>query len=458
MHDPQRKKPLRILLVVRRIEIFRCQAILRTLARRGHTVLFLFDKRWTPLAQVEKFKEFAKDIPTLQYRFALARHDKWRVFLFFFRELRTYRRYLIVEGQSPFYVKRWAAYLPRRLRIMVQKKFVERLLKQRMTGMLFSFIERMISPDPNIVKDICSANPDVVFASPTNLRFSSADLEYLKAAKMLGIPNAVFALTWDNLTTKGLMHIIPDTLFVWNKIQKKEAETQHHMPSSQIVVTGSPTFDALFEHIKPSVSRENFCRQHTIEHENLFIVYLCTSKNLTPDERDLIKSLRDALDRVDDERMSRMQIVMRPHPANYSIYQGFEQKGIVLVPQKGQTPDTSAELQLFYDSLFYASAAVGVNTSAMIDAIIFDKPVIALLAPQYKETQSQTQHFQQLLQYDVVERAITVEECIKRIKDIDEGRDTRKEKRSTFVREFIRPQGLEKPVAEIIADEIEKMA
>ena len=457
MHDLH-KNPLKILFVVRRIEIFRCQAVLMALARRGHRVLFLFDKRWTPPKEIEKFKEFAKEVPSLEYRAAVSRHDRWRVFLFFFRELRTYRRYLVVENQSPFYLKRWVGYLPRRLRMIVQKKSVEWLLKRRVTGIFFSLVERMIPPDARIIQDIRAFAPDIMFISPTTLRFSSADLEYLKAAKALSIPNAVFALTWDNLTTKGLMHIIPDRLFVWNAMQQKEAETQHDVPARRIVITGSPTFDSLFGNLKPSASREDFCKKYNIRSEDLFILYLGTSKNLTPDERDLIKSLRNALDQSSDQRMQRMQIVMRPHPANSRIYQGFEQNGIILVPKLGETPDGSEALQLFYDSLFYATAAVGVNTSAMIDAIILDKPVIAFLSPQYRETQSQTQHFQQLLRYDVVERAITAEECVKQIQALDDGADTRKEKRLIFVQEFIRPRGREKAVAEIIADEIEKIA
>ncbi len=451
-------KPLKILFVVRRAEMFRFQTILQALARCGHTVLFLFDKHWTRASDKELLVEFGNSMQTLVSRPAVARHDQWRTFLFFFRELRTYRRYLIVEHQSPFYLKRWAGYLPRRLRIIVQKKFVERLLKRNITGALFNFIERMIPPDATIVNDIIAFAPDVVFASPTTLRFSSSDLEYMKAAKALTIPTAVLALTWDNLTTKGLLHVIPDRLFVWNTIQKKEAEIQHNVRAKTIVITGSPTFDALFSNIKPSVSRENFCKQYDLKSEYPFILYLGTSKNLTPDERDLIKSLRYALDHAEDKCMKNMQIVMRPHPANSMVYQGFEQEGIVRIPKIGETPGTSEALQLFYDSLFYAIAAVGVNTSAMIDAIIWNKPVVAFLAPRYKETQLETQHFQQLLAYDVVERATTPEECVERIQVLYNGHDMRQEKRLKLVDEFIRPRGREYEVADIIVQEIEKLA
>lgn len=457
MRDLADTKSLKILFVIRGAEIFHFQAILRALARRGHRIIFLFDKRWTKPLDLKKVVEFAKGVSELEYRYAVARNDRWRVFLFFFRELRTYRRYLIGENQSPFYLKRWAGYLPRRLRITVERKPIAWLLKTNLVGRIFSLIEYMIPPDGAVVSDIRAIGPDAVFASPTNLRFSSCDLEYLKAAKTLHLPNAVFALTWDNLSTKGLLHIIPDRLFVWNETQKKEAVAQHHVPSSRIAVTGTPTFDALFQDLQPSMSREDFCKQYNLKSEDPFILYLGTSRNLAPDERELMRSLRAALDQSSDERMRRMQIVMRPHPANFKVYQEFEQKGFALVPRMGETPDTSHALQLFYDSLFYATAAVGVNTSAMIDAIILGHPVVAFLSPQYKETQSQTQHFQQLLGYDVVERAITPEECVGRILMLSEGNDTRGKKRDDFVMSFIRPRGRDRAVGEIIAEEIESI-
>ena len=452
-------KPLKILFIVRRIELFRCRPILLELTRRGHEVLFLFDKRWTPEKQVERFTEIAKkEMPLLKYRTAVSRHDRWRVFLFFFRELRAYRRYALLENQSPFYLKRWAGYLPRRLRILVEHEPVRSLLRTRIAGALFASVERSVPANKKIVQDIATFAPDVVFAFPTNLRFSSADLEYLKAAKQMRIPSAVLALTWDNLTTKGLLHIIPDRLFAWNKLQKREAESQHDVSSDCIVITGSPTFDALFADLKPSCTREEYCKKYGIASEDPLVLYLGTSHNLTPDERDLILSLRKAFDESSDDQMRRIQIVMRPHPANSTIYQGFEQRGITLVPKYGETPDTSDELNLFYDSLFYAVTAVGVNTSAMIDSIILGKSVVAFLSPQYTETQSQTQHFQQLLGYDVVERAVTPEECVERVRDLYHGSDMRKEKRNRFINDFIRPRGRDQKVSEIIVQELEKLA
>lgn len=45
--------------------------------------------------------------------------------------------------------------------------------------------------------------------SPVNMRFSE-ELDYLKAARELGIPTHLAVYSWDNLSTQGLIHMTPD--------------------------------------------------------------------------------------------------------------------------------------------------------------------------------------------------------------------------------------------------------
>ena len=45
--------------------------------------------------------------------------------------------------------------------------------------------------------------------------------------------------SWDNLSTKGALHVAPDRMFVWNARQVREAEELHGYPSSQVTVVGA---------------------------------------------------------------------------------------------------------------------------------------------------------------------------------------------------------------------------
>ncbi len=70
-------------------------------------------------------------------------------------------------------------------------------------------IETLVPPDPGITRWLEDYRPDVVVASPFIFPVSK-ELEYIKAAKALSIPTVGAVLSWDNLTSKGTFHVIPD--------------------------------------------------------------------------------------------------------------------------------------------------------------------------------------------------------------------------------------------------------
>ena len=150
-------------------------------------------------------------------------------------------------------------------------------------------------------------------------------------------------------------------------------------------------------------------------------------------------------------------LVVRPHPANAKIFEGFSMDGVYIVPRLTTLPSTASALQLSYDTMYHSCALVGINTSAMIEALIVGKPVIAFLAPRYSRTQSDTQHFQQLLAADALERVRTPLEFVEVLKRILDGSDVRREKRRQFVERFIRPRGWRASAGEAAADAIEAL-
>ena len=51
----------------------------------------------------------------------------------------------------------------------------------------------------------------------------------------------------------------------------------------------------------------------------------------------------------------------------------------------------------YFDSLYHAAAVVGLNTSALVEAAIVDRPVFTMLLPEFRENQEGTFHFHHLL-------------------------------------------------------------
>src|SRR5262249_38671888 len=72
--------------------------------------------------------------------------------------------------------------------------------------------------------------PDVVLVSPL-IELASPLLDYLKAARALGIRTGICVASWDNLTSKGLLRSVPDRVFVWNETQRREAIELHGIPA-----------------------------------------------------------------------------------------------------------------------------------------------------------------------------------------------------------------------------------
>lgn len=451
-------QPLAILFAIREAELFHYKHILTELALRGHRVRVVYDTKWTDELELEKLKQCTAEYANVEYRPALRRKGFGRIVLFYLREILNYRRYLLVPGQSLFYRERWKGYLPATVRRIVSYQLAEHLLKSSATGLIGRMIERMISPSRNVRRDIMSFAPQVIFASPLTLRFSSAEVEYIKAGMALGIPSVSSVLTWDNLTNKGLIHIWPTRLLVWNKEQVREAEEYLFFPAKRTRIVGATMFDDWFVGSRTATDRISFCREHRLDPEHSIILYLGSSQN-AGDETWIVERLYKALRNASDPRLQKTQLIIRPHPANSDCYAKLNLSGVHIIPQKGTLPVGESAFQLFFDSIHHAACSImGVSTSGVIDTIIAGKPSIAIITDEYKERQAETYHFQHLLRADAVETARTSEDCIPIIQAIYGGLDGKQTKREAFIRDFLRPRGMEKNVGAIIADEIESLA
>lgn len=433
---------MKILFVIRSPQIFHYyESIYNALLKRGHNVEILFDKDWGD-------NEYKKDF---KFTFEWTKSSKKsfrRRLLLFFREVLSWRRYLLTKTQSSFYADRWLKYVSPKFRFLV-KIFppVKIFIKTKFVGSLLKNFEKNTKPDIEILKDIQSRTPDIVVVSPVNFRQSSADLEYLKAGKFLGIPTALPVISWDNLTTKGIFHSIPAILLVWNESQAKEAQEQQGVSKENIKITGAPFFDKWFFGLAPN----------TPPPDKKFILYLGSSSNIAPDERWLIKEVRNILDSSEDERIKKTQIIFRPHPANFKIYQDFNVFGVLINPKEGEMPKTKAALQDFYNIFYYSSAVVSINTSGMVDAILVGKPVISLERDEFKKTQILAQHYVHMRQSGALYVTKTSEEFIKVFTQLLSGNDPKKIEREKFITTFIRPCGLDKSAGEVVALEIENL-
>ena len=451
-------KAMRILFVIRTGDIFPYfKSIVTALMSRGHSVRYLYDKKWTDIHETEDIlNRFKKEHLNFEHSFALQRNDWWRKVLFHTRELLSYRMYL-KSKQSPYYERRWLTYLPKIFQRLFKYKFFRILFKTAPAGWILQLVERITPPDKRIISHIRSYAPDVVVVNPTHARASSADLEYLKAAHRLGVPAVLPVAGWDNLTTKGIISVQPDRLLAWNAVQREEAVTWHRTPENRIRIIGATLFDDWFSYQKPSVSKKEFCARYGLRKSDPIFLYLGSSKNMAENEVWLVERLHAALKTSPDARLRQVQFLVRPHPANYLNYEQITNKDIAVTP-KGSLPKSKEVMQSFYDAVYHTTAAIGINSSSMLMAIIAGKPVLTVLTDKYRKTQEETQHFKQLMKDDVLDWAVSDGEFVSAVKRLLDGDDIRKGRRIKFAEKFLRPLGLNVSAGEVAAQEIIAMA
>ncbi len=96
-------------------------------------------------------------------------------------------------------------------------------------------------------------------------------------------------------------------------------------------------------------------------------------------------------------------MVVRPHPVNSEAWEQYKHPGVVAYPQRGDQADTPASWQEYFDQLSGASAFVGLNTTAFLEAAVADRPCMTIVSDEFFDQQGRTGHFRHLLDADFLE-------------------------------------------------------
>jgi hypothetical protein len=449
---------VKIVLVGRSIAHFSYyQSIIRSLSKKGHRIQLLYDKQWSRKWPKKAIEKFLKRNPNVSIEWSKRRKGALRNYIFFSRELLSFISYLQRSGQSGYYLKRWQSYLPSPLRPghLFDRSFIHFFFKRKFTKWLLKSFENLLPPDKHIKQSLMDIKPDVVVVTPVNMRYSE-EIEYLKAAKHLKIPTILPVLSWDNLTTKGLIHICPDRLLVWNEVQKNEAQMIHQIPEHRIEITGSPFFDKWFTSIDTGRTRSSFCDEIGLSPKYPIILYLGSSANIIKDESWLVRELCETKNKHPDDNIRNAGIIVRPHPANYNHYVSLDCRNLVVLPKNGALPEDDLSKFDFYDSLKYCSLTVGVNTSGMLDAIINKKPCVAIKRKEFSRTQEMASHFKSLVETDALSIAESTEDFIRLALRVFADHKFKQEKINSFIASFVRPVDIESSAGEIAAKIIEE--
>jgi hypothetical protein len=304
--------------------------------------------------------------------------------------------------------------------------------------------------------------PDIVVLTPM-IVLKTAQLDLARAALELGIRNVFAVASWDHLSSKGDLTFQPQRVIVWNDVQKREAVELQHLDGDRVIITGSQIFDDWFGK-RPSTSREEFCARVGLRPDRPIVLYVCSSllEGSTPEPPFVVKWARHLRD-SGRPSLRECSILVRPHHEHGEAWRKVHFRGMENVacwPKAGDFPVDARSKTDYFDSLYHASVTVGLNTSAMIEAGILGRPVHTILLPQFHDSQEGTVHFHYLLEEPngLLHVARSLDEHADKLAAAVEGRDPDPERSARFVREFVRPRGLERRATDVFVEELEALA
>jgi hypothetical protein len=323
-----------------------------------------------------------------------------------------------------------------------------------------ALLEDAIPTSHRVDRYVREQTPDVVLATGV-LEEASEEIEFVKSANRLGIPSGVCVASWDLLTNKGLLKCRPDRVFVWNENQVREVAEMHGLPAERVRPTGAHAFDEWFAR-RPSTTAEEFIERVGLPPGSPYIVYASSSPDITKRrEPAFVARWIEAIRASDDELVGKCPIIIRPYPKALSDWRKFDGsrfENVILWPAVEVFSPADEARAEFYDTLFYCSAVVGANTTAMLEANILGKTVLSVLVRDF--AQKETLHFPylQLENGGFLQIAPTLEEHIVQL-----GRALRDptgdaETRRRFLESFVRPGGIDRSAAPILAEAVEELA
>ncbi len=453
---------MRILFVMRHGGYVRnFEWVLRALAGRGHEVQLGFERgRAKGMEERIERGRGGFDLPdklredtggAVDHELVPTREDRWRGLAFGLRQSVSYLRYLSPAYRDATKLReRWARGTPRAVVTLGQVSWLRGPLERALR-----WTERRVPRSAEVDGHLRAGRYDAVLITP--LVDGPSQHDWLRSAQAVGIPAALAVASWDNLTNKGVMFDRPDRTYVWNEIQRREAVELHGLDPNTVAALGAHTFDHWFEW-QPSTGREDFQRLVGLN-PGPFLLYVCSSGFIAADERPIVAAWVEAL-RVDPE-LAGVGVLVRPHPTNGAIWTEHSLgsfPNVAVWPRVGEDPTDGERRSGFYDSIHHSAAVVGANTTALIDAAIVGRRTYSILLPELKGVQEQTLHFHYLLPENggalIVARSL--EEHLGQLRALLSGDPDDEGWREEFLRGFVRPHGLERPVAPMLVDDLER--
>ena len=238
------------------------------------------------------------------------------------------------------------------------------------------------SMTPEWSRLISDAHPDVILVNVPKAR---GLLPALSAARRSGIATALLYHTWKDVAVAGRLSPVYDRLGVWSEAMREELLRQNAWLNPETVnVVGCTHFDCVGRDdlLLPESELRDMIR---VNRESPLLLYVASAPWLVPAEERFVKLLRRAI--LEGRLPKDTQVVVRTNPMDHTgtlpeALRADLPQVVVTKPNWRWDPKINWCFQrkddlLLYNSLLkYASACVGVPSTATVECAIADLPTI----------------------------------------------------------------------------------
>jgi hypothetical protein len=425
--------------------------VIRDLVERGHSVHLAFHREHE-LELADRLASEASGAVTTGL--APIRADVWQPLEWSIGRARDYLRYLEPRYRDATFLRRRAERDVPKAVLWLQRVGVLRWRAvRRVLAGLLRHVEEAVPVADEFAEFMRAGAFDVLLVTPMVSEPSQRD--FLLSAQAHGYPAILAVHSWDNLTNKGLIRALPDRVYVWNELQRREAVELHGIPTARVAVVGAHSYDHWFEW-KPATSRDEFCRRVGLDPGRPFLLYVGSSVQIAPDEPEFVREWLDALRQ--DEALREVGVLVRPHPYATRLWRERplpDDDGLAVWPPIGAEPRDDASRNDYYDSMYHSAAVVGLNTSALHEAAIVGRGTYSLLRGGADNRQEGTLHFHYLRREHggPLVSAGSLEQHLADLRGaLRPGQDDGW--REGYIRSFMRPLGAGVPAARVFVDDL----
>jgi hypothetical protein len=193
---------MKLLFVARHFTYFRnYDAALRELATRGHHIHLAVERRES-MGGEAAIEALAREYPTVTIGMVPERRvDTWSGVSRRLRLGLDYLRFLDPwYDEAPLRRVRARERTPRMLIALASPPVVAGAAWRRFYGSILHALDAAVPPPDAIVEFIAAQKPDAVLVTPL-VDLGSQQIDYVRAARQLGIPCGLAVWSWDHLTS-----------------------------------------------------------------------------------------------------------------------------------------------------------------------------------------------------------------------------------------------------------------